>query len=422
MYYFKKNIFISQVFTLLSGTALAQLITVLIAPLLSRVYSPEAFGLFAVFIAIVSTISPAITGRYDLAAIVVKEPIQSRYLYDASIVFNATVSILLFVFVVSGGGEVYFPDDIDTSEAIFYLIPCLVFFTGLITAGKSWANKNEQYRTISISLIYQNLVAGAAALIIGLYFDSSYGLIYAAIFGPIVAWIYIYRSISPTLSIARKFQLRNLINIMIRFKDYPIFNASTAILNGLTTSLPVFFLAKYFGAAEVGFYALLIRVGALPLSAVADAVSRVSFKKITSIINSGSCALQFLWQMAISLTLLASVPSVLLMIFAPRIFSVVFGSEWEEAGRLLTVLMPALAIQFVVSILTPGFLACGKLRVFSAWQVFSFIVTVIVFFVFGSRGDINDFFLAYMVKDIILYSLCFVILWFCLRKPLIIKI
>jgi O-antigen/teichoic acid export membrane protein len=62
-----QNAFARGVSVLVGGTAGAQLITVLAAPLLTRLYSPEDFGLVAVCASLLALIGVISSRRYELA-------------------------------------------------------------------------------------------------------------------------------------------------------------------------------------------------------------------------------------------------------------------------------------------------------------------------------------------------------------------
>ena len=49
--------FNKNVIKVLSGTVLAQALPIAVAPILTRIYSPENFGIFALFYAIVSILA-----------------------------------------------------------------------------------------------------------------------------------------------------------------------------------------------------------------------------------------------------------------------------------------------------------------------------------------------------------------------------
>ena len=62
-----KNTFVYGVSLLLGGTAGAQMLTVLAAPLLTRLYSSEDFGLLSVYTSLLALIGVVSSLRYELA-------------------------------------------------------------------------------------------------------------------------------------------------------------------------------------------------------------------------------------------------------------------------------------------------------------------------------------------------------------------
>jgi len=56
-----------DVLTLVTGTTIAQIITVLASPVITRLYGPETFGILALFTSITSIIAVIACMRYELA-------------------------------------------------------------------------------------------------------------------------------------------------------------------------------------------------------------------------------------------------------------------------------------------------------------------------------------------------------------------
>lgn len=50
--FFPKGEFTRNVLTLMTGTTIAQAIPVAISPILTRIYTPQDFGIFALFVSI----------------------------------------------------------------------------------------------------------------------------------------------------------------------------------------------------------------------------------------------------------------------------------------------------------------------------------------------------------------------------------
>ena len=65
--------FLNNVLTLLAGTILAQIITVSVSPILTRLYTPEDFGVFALYTSIASILVIFGTCRYELAIVLPEE-------------------------------------------------------------------------------------------------------------------------------------------------------------------------------------------------------------------------------------------------------------------------------------------------------------------------------------------------------------
>lgn len=61
-----RSAYASNVLTLMTGTSLAQAIPIAISPILTWLYSPEEFGLFALPMAAASILAVLVAGRYEL--------------------------------------------------------------------------------------------------------------------------------------------------------------------------------------------------------------------------------------------------------------------------------------------------------------------------------------------------------------------
>jgi O-antigen/teichoic acid export membrane protein len=117
------------------------------------------------------------------------------------------------------------------------------------------------------------------------------------------------------------------------------------------------------------------------------------------------------------LTVVASIPSILLYLFSSEIFSFIFGAEWRTAGDYLKILLPSIILQFIVSTLSLTYVAAGHLKLLAAWQVFATVTSFLVFSVFGSGKSIQDFLLLICLKDMAIYLLYYVGIIYAASKP-----
>ena len=412
-----KNRTFRNVLKLMTGNLLAQIVSILAAPLLTRLYLPEDFGSLALFVAIIAVLVPGIGGRYEVASVVVAANKRKDFFFIA--LWLMVMLCLLFLLVL---GLAFTPlSSLLKATALggwLWLSPLALLITGIIVALRSWANAVKDYRHLSYVTIVQSVSFVLLAISIGMVGNTPDGLLLAYVIGLVITCIYliyIFRDLFRTND-WRWSQHRW--KLALRHRDFPLLSAPTNIINGIMSNLPVFFLARYYNEVMVGYYALIIRAGVAPLSFIATAVSEVNVKKISEMLESGQNPMPYFFRVTFSLLALAVPLTVLLILSAPQLFNWAFGETWRQAGVLLAILMPALAIQFVVSPLSPSFIAAGHLKLQAAWQGISLLTTLIVFAWAGRDSDIERFFWVFMIKDIVLYSLYYVMLIFALHYPI----
>jgi hypothetical protein len=108
---FMKSEFSRNVFTLVSGTAIAQFISIAASLIISRLYTPDDFGVFTIFISIASLISLLLAGRYELAINLPKSDNEGLNVLGLSIKLNLIISF----FLTKYGSKVKFSKFILTS-------------------------------------------------------------------------------------------------------------------------------------------------------------------------------------------------------------------------------------------------------------------------------------------------------------------
>ena len=82
-----KNTFVYGVSLLVGGTAGAQMLTVLAAPLLTRLYSSEDFGLLSVYTSLLALIGVISSLRYELAIPLLEDDGEAAKVAVLSLIF-----------------------------------------------------------------------------------------------------------------------------------------------------------------------------------------------------------------------------------------------------------------------------------------------------------------------------------------------
>jgi O-antigen/teichoic acid export membrane protein len=408
--------FIRSVAVLGAGAVLAQATAIIASPILTRLYSPSDFGLAALFAAVVSSITPAVCGKYEVAVVVAKTGMQSRQLVGIAILVAFGVSLSVFCMIWLLGDSVAYLLNIGRLGDWIYLVPIALFLTGVITTLNYYSNRVQDYRIISRSRVLIALFGVAISLALGV-FDLHYGLLLSSVLATALVGLMLlchYRGLFRMRLLFWSDQKKVLI---CRYRDFPIYNATTGLMNGVMTALPVFFLSSYFSDTSVGYYALMLRVAMAPVSFVSDAVSQVNLRKVADLVSRNLPVRPYLFRVTLMLVAIVSPLLVLLMLFAPQLFNFVFGDNWEMAGVYLQVLMPALALKFVVSTLSTTFGATGNNRLGAIWKIMAFCVTLAVFWILAPHVGVMGMFITMLVVDLVLYGLYYFLVWYAAGNP-----
>jgi O-antigen/teichoic acid export membrane protein len=412
----KQSDFLRSVAVLGTGTVLAQFITITASPILTRLYSPEDFGLAALFAAIITSITPAICGKYEVAIVVANKVTISRQLLGVAFNVALGVSLLALAAVLLFDRTIIGLLNAERLGRWLLLVPLMLMLTGLLTALKYYSNRINEYGVISNSKILLAIFAVASSLALGVAGFQA-GLLVSTVLatGAVVGWLlYRHRSI-PYRRISTWNRRSKL--VAKRYRDFPLYNASTGLLDGLTQALPVFFLSSYFTETLVGYYALMLRVAAAPLSFVSAAVSQVNLKKVSDLVHQQQSVRRYLVKVTLLLVAIVSPLAIALILFSPGLFAWIFGEEWREAGSYLQILMPALAFRFVISTVSTTFGATGNNRLGAVWKVVAFLVTFVVLLIAAPRVEVYGIFVIILITDIILYSFYYALAWRAAGHP-----
>ena len=247
---------------LTSGSALAQVIGVLASPLLSRIYTPEEFGVLGTVLAISLVISVVGSLKYEMALVLEKDDAR------AAAVLRLSVLILVIVSVVSAacivGYSFWSAESGNRSEIqgyLLWLVP-LVFLTGLFNIANMHATREEAYRTIAVSAIWRRLCTVACQLILGVLGAQALGLILGNMLGCIAA---------VALIVARELGAftrdpgpNRVADVAREHYRFPCYTAPQGLVNMLSDQLPIFMLGPVYGADVVGSYFFTVRILQLP--------------------------------------------------------------------------------------------------------------------------------------------------------------
>ena len=91
------KVFFKNVATLAAGTAFAQIIVILATPILSRLYTPEEFGAYGIFITVVGLLSTIAALGYDMAIVKEDKEEDAYHLFQTCVLISFSSSFIFFL-------------------------------------------------------------------------------------------------------------------------------------------------------------------------------------------------------------------------------------------------------------------------------------------------------------------------------------
>ena len=345
-----KSEFTRNVLTLMTGTTIAQAIPIAISPILTRIYTPEDFGIFSLYMSVVSIVSVIATGRYELAIMLPKKNTDAANIVALSILISFIISFITLLVVFIFNRTI---TDLLGNEAIsnwLYFIPVTVLFTGIYQSFNYWANRKKEYKRLALSRVLQSFTSSGSNLGMGFDGFGFSGLILGNLFGQFISTVYLVRRV---LLDDRKYMNVISKNIMVlllkKYIKFPKFDLSASLLNVSAQQVSNILFNTMFNSTIAGYYYLTQRMLGLPVSIVAASILDVFKEKASKDFLSNGNAKEIYIKTFKQLFFLSLIPSILLYIFAIDIFTLVFGSAWAISGEYARILIPMLFLRFISS-------------------------------------------------------------------------
>ena len=379
--------------TLGVGTALGQLSLVLMAPILTRLYGPDHFGNLQFMLSIGLILASVATLKYDLAIPLPKKQKHAFGLLKLSGIIATAFSLLLLVLAISlleyGSGW----EKLDRMGILILFIPFIVFTEAGMSILGMWAMREADYSSPAVSRSISGASIGVSQII--LFFSGlsvNIGLILGQIIGQIAAFLALFSLLfrKGTLSSREKISSNELRQLVTDYRAFPLFSSWNSILNTLARNMPALFLALYFPIENVGFFALGMRLVNLPLNLIGNSIGQVFYQHISKHARGGVSSLKFFKTTALKLLLIITPPMAAIYFGGAKIFELLLGDSWSEAGKIASLLVPYFLVRFVASPMSSVFAVFNKQHITLFWQA---IYASCVFFIFFIGGKHLNFFL-----------------------------
>jgi len=404
LFHFVKGKFAHDVGILMSGTVAAQLLPILISPLLTRLYSPGQFGTYALYFSLAAIFSLLASGNYELAIVLPEKEEEVLAIAMAVVLISMTVCAALFsLFWLFNSFLSNLLGNKEIAGWLFF-VPLTILLMNIYQVFYYICNRGQQYRSLAFSKVGQMAVTSLVYVLFGFAGSGVKGLILGDMAGFLFASLFLgliwYRRNSlsrPRLTLA---QIKKQAQ---RYRRFPQFSMPANLINSVSNQAPVIMMSNFFGSAVVGFLNLSQKVLGSPLAVFSKSVSDVFRERASRDYRiNGNCRSVYMKTMK-SLVLISILPFLVLFFTAPPLFSFVFGPSWRIAGEYTRILSLMFFFRFTASPLSYVFYIAEKQNYDLIWQIVLFIVTILSILAGVWRGSPQFSLLCFSIGYSVMY-------------------
>ncbi len=343
-------IFSRNVLTVMTGTVLGQVIPIIASPLLSRLYTGEQFGILALYMTISSLFVLIACGRYEVAIVLPAENKKALNLVGLSLLLTAATALVSFVLMLLLGGlfAIWFKE--STLQFYLLFVPLSVISMGIYQTVYNWGLREKKFKSLSKSRIIQSVFTVGVSITFAYTHLIFHGLIFGFIAGQLAGAFFICLAILPNQPIAwTDIQSSEMKDAALHYKDFPKVNTAHVLLDSFQNYGITFLLSFYFGNVVLGWYSFSYRILRAPLALVGAAFAQVLYPEMSEMKNKGIAFRPVVIQSLKKVVMIGLPFFIVLAFFAPWIFKIAFGEQWEKAGELAQFMVPWLFFNLTCS-------------------------------------------------------------------------
>ena len=323
---------------LLSANVIAQAIGLLVYPILTRIYSPEDFGLLNLFLSIGNICLLISTGEYRYAILLPKNDEETIGLVKLCFKLVCGTSVLLMVTIplVPMFSDLFRVQDL---QSIYWMIPIYILVLGIWETLSKWHLRRKEFSILSEFQVVHSGTSAFSKIAFGWCGYTRLGLVFSTLIAPMLS-ILIYgirhfKSILPLRSNNNYLSTA----LLQKYRNFPLLTLPRALTNTLGDSLPALILTPVFGLSSLGFYSMALIV-LRPIQMIVNALYQTLYEDVAAKKRNLNTIKSTLLRVFVRLLLYGIIPFVILMIFAPSLISFLLGENWLQTGIYIRYLCP----------------------------------------------------------------------------------
>jgi len=341
--------FLRNVATLSAGTALAQSVSVILTPVITRLYSPADLGVLGLFTSFLAVATVGTSLRYELGIVSAGTEKEAAQLTSASMLLGLPVSLLCGFALYAMVHFSWFGYSLLPGYAVPMMVATL-FLTATFTNLRYWEVRQEGFARIARASLVQQSIRSICQAALGLLGMGPAGLLSGEMLGRGAGIGSLFRHAWPALKNALKSPRSDFANTLRSNRKLVIYSLPSSLIDTLASNMLVPLMVLLYGTTTGGQFALMQKVLAVPFALIATSVADTFHSRLAVCVREKPGQLLPLFaRTSVGLFFVGLVPAFILFFAGDRLFAFAFGKPWALAGTLASITAPFFLAQMVVS-------------------------------------------------------------------------
>ena len=368
--------FVRSASVLVGGTAIAQFLMLLILPVLTRLYTPEDFSAWAVYVSILGIISAAACLRLEIAIPLPHRDEDAANVLALALCSSAGVAGLSALIVALFHDQIITLIAQPTLRHYLWLLPLGIWLSSSYAALQFWATRKKRFTIISKTRVAQAFGGASTQVGFGLTGGAPLGLLVGQLVNSGAGLFALARdAVKNDRTAISSISWPNMRRTLTEYKRFPKYSTFESLANSASIQLPIIFIAAMAAGPEAGYLLLASRVLFAPMILIGGAVSQVYISRAPDELRANTLG-EFTVKIVGGLVKTGVGPMIFLGILAPVVFPLIFGANWQRAGDLVFWLTPWCVMQFVVLPISMALQVRNQQRTALFLQLAGFIIRV----------------------------------------------
>ncbi|ELR71253.1 O-antigen flippase Wzx [Fulvivirga imtechensis AK7] len=372
-----------------AGAGLGVVLQIVFTPVLSRIYSPEVYGHFAVYNLLLDHFVMFV-GLALTDALLVPKKMQDFYALAKTIIYSTLIGLVLFIAVLALFKDRIFGQFFNITNVSWYLflIPGGILYA-LHQIFSAWNIRFKKFSKNARAIFLSNFISRLFALVFGLFNPSALAFVGSAVSGQLFSLPFLAGSkmLKVIFGNFKRLSLKSLGQVLVDYKQYPLYIFPGNFMNRFSHSIPIWVLGLYFSPSKIGVYFFAVNLLNLPLNVIGNALRPVFLQKAFELRNNRKRLQQMTKEVFYRLFFIGIPFLLILIIFGDLLFQVIFGDDWIESGLIASILATGFFFQLISSPLSGLRRVLNKEREEFILQIFFVVIrsTMFIYAFFDSN-------------------------------------